>query len=177
MREHGVAPDLLGAHHEAARLVQRAADDLGASLLGGRHRLACYHRLVKRGAALDEHAIDRHLLARSHPQPVAGNDMLERNLLVRAILPNPPRRFRREVEERADRTRGLLARAQFEHLAEQHQHGDDGGSFEIDGDRTIMATERRGKQRGRQRRNHAVEERDAGPHGDQREHVEVARHK
>ena len=34
---------------------------------------------------------------------------------------DPARRLGREIEQRADGAAGLLARAQFEHLAEQHQ--------------------------------------------------------
>ena len=70
-----------------------------------------------------------------------------------------PRGLRREVEQRADRAGGLLARAQFEHLAEQHQHGDDGGGLEIDRDRAAVAAERGGKHAGRERRDDAVDAR------------------
>ena len=40
---------------------------------------------------------------------------------------------------------GLLARAQFENLSEQHQHGNDGRRLEINRHRTIRATEGRRK--------------------------------
>ena len=42
------------------------------------------------------------------------------------------RRLRRKIEQRADGAAGPLARAQLEHLAEQHQRDDDGGRLEID---------------------------------------------
>ena len=40
-------------------------------------------------AALDDDAIDRHLLAGPHAQAVADRDQIERHLLVRAIGPDP----------------------------------------------------------------------------------------
>ncbi len=84
------------------------------------------------------------------------------------------RGLRREIEQRADRARGLLAGAQLQHLAEQHQHGDDRRRLEIDRDRAVVAAERRREQAGRERRDDAVDPRHAGAERDQREHVEVA---
>ena len=52
-------------------------------------------------------------------------DRVERDFLVAAVVLDAARGLRREIEQRADRARGRLARAQFQHLAEQHQHGDD----------------------------------------------------
>ena len=80
LRQHGVAADLLGAHQEAAGGVERAGDDLRAGLLGDRHRLAGDQRLVERRAALGHHAVDRHLVARTHAQDVADRDRVERDL-------------------------------------------------------------------------------------------------
>ena len=86
LRQHGVAPDLLRLDDEAAGLVHGAADHLGADLLGHRHRLAGHHRLVDRAAPLEHGAVDRHLLARAHPQAVA------RPARCRAGPPAPCRR-------------------------------------------------------------------------------------
>jgi len=60
-------------------------------------------------------------------------------------------------------------------LLQGPQRHDDRRRLEIDRHRAAMAAQRRGEDSGRQRRNHAVEVRDAGAHGDQREHVEIAR--
>ena len=65
------------------------------------------------------------------------------DLLVGAVVVDAPRGLRREVEQRLDRAGGRLAGAQLQHLAEQHQHRDDGGGFEIDRDRAAMAAEGR----------------------------------
>ena len=48
-----------------------------------------------------------------------------------------PRGLGREIEQRADRAAGLLARPQFEHLPEQHKGRDDRRRFEIDRDRAV----------------------------------------
>ena len=149
-------------------------DDLRAHLLGHRHGFARDHRLVDRRAAFDQLAIDRDLLARAHPEPIADGDGVERHFLVAAVGLQAPRRLGREIEQGADRARGLLARAQLEHLAEQDENGDDGGGFEIDGDRAVRAAKGRREQAGQQDRDDAVEPRHAGAHRDQREHVQVA---
>ena len=65
---------------------------------------------------------------------------------------------------------------QLQHLAEQHQHGDDRGGLEIDRDRAVVAAElRAAKMSGAHGRERAVGPGHAGAHRDQREHVEVAR--
>ena len=57
-----------------------------------------------------------------------------------------------------------LARAQFEHLAEQHQHGDHAGGFEIDRRRAAVAAEGVREDAGREGGDHAVDIGDAGAH-------------
>ena len=175
MRQHGVAADFFGAHDEAAAAVERAADDVGALLLGRRHRFAGDHQFIDRGSAFDQHAVDRNFFAGTNAQPIADRDGVERHVFIAAVVSDAPRGFGRERDERADRARGRGAGAQFEHLAEQHQHRDDAGGLEIKRDAAVLIVKRRGKQSGRQRRDDAVAISDAGAHGDQREHVEIAR--
>ena len=175
LRQHGVAPDLARLDDERAGLVHGAADDVGADLLGDRHRLARDHRLVDGAAAFDDDAVDRHLLARAHPQAVADLDGVELDLLLGCRRPDAPGRLGREVEQRADGAAGALAGPQLEHLAEQDQHGDHGRRLEIDRDRAVVAAEGGREDAGREGRDDAVDPGDAGAHGDQREHVEVAR--
>ena len=57
-------------------------------------------------------------------------DVVERNVFFAAV-PHPPRGFRRETQELPDRRARLMARAQLQHLAEQHQHHDDDGGVEV----------------------------------------------
>ena len=74
---------------------------------------------------------------------------VELDLLVGAVVADAARGLRRELEQRLDRARRRLAGAQFQHLAEQHEHGDDGGGLEIDRDRAAMAAEGRREDSGR----------------------------
>ncbi len=53
------------------------------------------------------------------------------SLLMRRAL------FWRELDQRADRMRRRGPRAQFQHLAEQDQDGDDGGGLEIKRDAAV----------------------------------------
>ena len=84
------------------------------------------------------------------------------------------RRLRREIEQRADGAAGLLARAQLQHLPEQHQHGDHGGGLEVDRRPRRPCRRARRKQAGRERRDEAVEIGGADAERDQAEHVEDA---
>ena len=91
--------------------------------------------------AFGQHAVDRHLLARLDAQHVAGRDRIDRHVALVAARQDAVRDLRREIEQRADRAGGALARLQLQHLAEQHQHGDDGGRLEIDRDRAVVTVE------------------------------------
>ncbi len=59
-------------------------------------------------------------------------DRLERHVLLAAVVRQAPRRLRRQAEERADGRAGAAARAQLEHLAQQHQRHDHRGRLEVD---------------------------------------------
>ena len=62
-------------------------------------------------------------------------DQLERDVLLAAVVAARAARFwAPDRAARGSRREVLRARAQFQHLAEQHQHGDDGGGLEIDRD-------------------------------------------
>ena len=173
-REHRLLADLLRAHDEAAPAVERAADHLGTGLLLDRQRLAGDHALVDRARSFDDLAVDRHAIARPHPQPIVREHLVERHFLVAAVLAQPPRGLGSEVEERLDGAAGLLARAQLEHLAQENQDRDDRGRLEVDGDRAVRAAKAGREEAGGDRADHAVDPGDAGAERDQREHVEVA---
>ena len=81
----------------------------------------------------------------------------------------------REVEQRADGAARALAGPQLEHLPEQHEHRDDRRRLEIDRDRAVVTAEGGREDAGRERRDDAVDPGHARAHGDQGEHVEVAR--
>lgn len=174
-RQHGVVPDLLRLDHEAAGLVHRPSDRRRPDFLGNRHRLARDHRLVDRAVPLDDDAVDRDLLARPHPQAVADLHGVELDFLLGAVGHDPAGGLGREVEQGANGPAGALPCPQFEHLPEQDENRDDGGRFEVHGYRSVMAADCGRENPGRQRRHHTVDPGHARTHGDEREHVEVAR--
>ena len=51
--------------------------------------------------------------------------------------------LRSEAKQRLDGPAGALAGAEFEHLAEQHEHRDDGSGLEVDGGLAAMPRRRR----------------------------------
>ena len=112
-------------------------------------------------------AVDRHLFAGPDAQPIADRDRVEADFLIRVVGADAAGGFRREVEQRPDRAAGLFARAQFEHLAEEHENGDHRRRLEIDRDRAVRSAEGRREQARRDRRDHAVGPGDARAHGDQ----------
>ena len=139
-----VAADLVGAHDEAAGLVERAGDHLGAGFLGDRHGFAGHHRFVERRAAFDHDAVDRHLFARA--ARAAGRRPRGCRAATSSSVPSSPIRravFGARSSSALIAPEVCFARAQLQHLAEQHQHGDDGGGLEIDRDRAAMAAEGR----------------------------------
>src|SRR3546814_8987100 len=61
--------------------------------------LARHHRFIERRSPFLDNAIDRHLFARPHPQPVPHRDQVKRNLLFAAILGDAARGFRGQRSE------------------------------------------------------------------------------
>src|SRR6185437_12198161 len=82
--------------------------------------------------------------------------------------------FRREIKECTDCAAGGLASAQFQHLAEKHEHGDDGRRLVVDRYKSALSAKARWKDRWCKSRNQAVEIRRTHPERDQTEHVERA---
>jgi hypothetical protein len=175
LREQGVAPDLFGAHHETAGLVERAGDHPGAGLLGDRHRFAGYQGLVEGRSSLEDDAVYRHFFSRPDPQFVADLEAVDLDLMVGAVVVDKTGGFRRQLEQRPDRSGRRLARAQFQNLAKQDEHGDNSGGLEVDRDRAVMPAKSRGENIGRDGAGQAVDIGHAGAHRDQGEHVEIAR--
>ena len=159
-REQRVAADLLGAHDERAGLVERAADDAGRRLpwspASTRRSPSTRRRRLRPSTTSPSTGTFSPGRTRSRsPTPTWSSGTSS----SRAVGLDPARGLRREVEQRADGAAGLLAGAQLQHLAEQHQHGDDGGGLEVDRDRAVHAAERCREEAGRERRDDAVEPR------------------
>ena len=101
-------------------------------------------------------------------------DLLERHLLVGAVVAHAARGLRREAEQGLDRAAGALARPDLEHLAEQDQRRDHRRGLEIDVDLALGPAEGGREDPGRERRDHAVEIGRADAEPDQRPHVGAA---
>ena len=174
--EERVASDALGAHHEAPGPVDRAAGDPVARPLLHRDRLAGDHRLVDGAPALEDDAVDRHLLTRADAEPVADLEPFERCVRLAPVLGEAAGRLRLESEERPDGLAGPAARLELEDLAEEHQDRDHGGDLEVHRHLALGAARRRGEQAGGHRRHHAVGVGDSRAEADQREHVRAPVH-
>ena len=154
--------------------VDGAADEpVRRAFLDG-DRLAGDHRFVDEARALDDHAVDRDLLSRPDPEPVADVDLVEGDVLLAAVVLQSPRDLRREAQQGLDRARRLVPGAELEHLPQEHQRRDHRRRLEVDRDRAVVAAERGRKEPGEEVGDDAVEVGGAGADGDQREHVEAA---
>ena len=156
-------------------MIQRTADDLGADVLRYRHRFAGHHGFVHGAAAFQQPAVDRHFFPRPHAQAVAHLDHVERDFFVRAASGHTPSGLWCQTEQGTNRAAGFFARPQLQNLTEENKHGDDRCRLEIDRDLAVFAAQFGGEDARHQRRDNAIEPRDPGPHGDQGEHVEIAR--
>ena len=125
--------DALGAHDETAGAVDRAARHFVADGLFHRKRFAGDHGFFHAGVTFDHRAIDGHLLAGNHAQLVTDFHLVERDFTIAARC-DQSRGRRREIEQGFDGAARAAAGAEFEHLAEEHQHRDHRGGFKIDGD-------------------------------------------
>jgi hypothetical protein len=93
--------------------------------------------------------------------------MLERHVLLDAVVPEPACRRGRQAEQRPDRATRLAARAQLEHLAQQYKDRDDGSGLEVEPDLAAVRAERRREEPGRERPDNAVDVRRPGAERDQ----------
>src|SRR5581483_2099289 len=99
-RERGIGADLRGAIADRAGLIQRPGDDGCTLLLLDGDRLAGDHRLVDRGAAIDDLAVDRDPLAGLQHDHVADAHLRDRHAHD-ATVAFDVRLARRELEELA----------------------------------------------------------------------------
>ncbi len=131
-----------------------------------RDRLAGQHRGVDGRAAVDDQAIDRHLVAGPDAQQVAGLDVVERDLDV-GPLADEPRGRRAEPDQAADGAGRTCLRPGLEPASEQDEPDDDRRGVEV-GHRFDAG---RCDDVRPQRDDHAVRPGGARPDGDQRVHV------
>jgi hypothetical protein len=91
-----------------------------------------------------------------------------------AVL-NYARGFGGEIQKGADRASSFTTCPQFEHLAEQHEHDDHRRRLEVDADFSAVR-ERRRKHAESQHRHQAEHIRRAYANGNERKHIQAARH-
>ena len=139
LSQHGLLADLGGFDGQGASLVERAAGDQIIGMFGHGNRLTRNHAFVHGRSTIDDPAIDRNTVAGPHAQAVAGEDILQRRIVLAAIGQNPSRGRWREVEQTPDRVARPLSGAQFKHLAEEDQRNDDHGALVVSADAVTHA--------------------------------------
>ncbi len=165
---------MLRPQDERTVSVERAADHLRSFALLSRKRFARDHGLVHRTRSGENHAIDRNFLARPHTKAIALLHFRKRNIVLRFVGCHAACDFGREVQEGANRAAGAAARAQLEHLPEEHENGDGRRCFEVHLGHAVRAAQTCGKHLWRDGSHRAVQVRNAHAHADQREHVGAA---
>jgi hypothetical protein len=89
--EHRVGPDVLGPNDQAAGAVDRATDNPVTRSSSHRDRFAADHRFIDRAFSFDDYSVNRDFLARPDPEPIAGLDLVERDILLVTVGSEPPR--------------------------------------------------------------------------------------
>ena len=98
-------------------------------------------------------------------------DLIEGHLLVGTIRAQAPRRLGRQLQQRPDGPTGLIPRAQFQNLPQQHENRHHRRRLEIDWDPTPMLAQVRREQPGGKSGNHAVHKGCTDAQRNQREHI------
>ena len=169
--ENGFVADALGFHNETAGVVERAANHFVARRFFDGERFAGNHRLVHGGAAFGYAAVDWNFFAGTNAELIAGFHFGERQIAFFSIA-HDARGLWCEIEQTTDRVSGAPARAQFQDLADQNQHGDHRGGLEIK--TGLLVVRHRVREQAREEKRHAtVGPGDADADGDERKHVEM----
>ena len=94
LRQHGLAADAVGAHHERSVAVYGRADHTrGRRLLHGRG-LACDHGLVHCAQSFEHYAVHRDLFSGADSQPISRLYLFERDVALRAAFADQARHLR-----------------------------------------------------------------------------------
>ena len=176
LSKHGFAADLLSAHHEAAALVHRTANELRARRLRDGHGFSRHHRLVHRAPSVEHFAVYRHGLSRPDAKAVSGSNGFKRHIPFASIGRDQTGAVLGARSRSARIAPSCLCPCpKLKHLPQENQDGDDGSRLEINRHRAAAHTEFGGKGARKEGGGDTVEPCDAGPHGNEREHVEVSR--
>ena len=125
-----VAADPLGLEQEGAAGVDRAAGHAAAGfLLAGIGSPVTIDSSTALRPSM-HHAVDRHFLAGTHAADIADAKIGDRHVQLDPV-PHHPRRSWRQAEQLLDGAARAAARAQFQHLAEEHQRRDHRRGIEV----------------------------------------------
>ena len=126
LREERVGADPRHTEPEGAAAIQRPARDVVAGALLDRQRLARHHRLVDPRRSRDDESVGRDGLARPDDHDVSDYQLFDRHVLFRTAPPTHARALRAERGERADRIRGVGARASLQVPSHEDERDDRG---------------------------------------------------
>ena len=170
-----VFPNLRCFEPERAGLIDRRAVDRIARVLVNRQAFAGQHRLVNRGRAFNDDAIDGNLFAGPHDDGIADEHVAEGNVVL-AALADDARRLGLQAGQLADRVARLPPGARFEHSTEQDQSNDDARGLKVNRRlrHPLHPGVARNEEFGRNRRGQRIEVGRARADGDQRVHVREA---
>src|SRR5262249_45958067 len=99
--------------------------------------------------------VDGYFLPWSYTQAIAGLHLLKRNITVRAIRHDEMGCFGGEIKQATNCATGLIAGAQFKHLAQQHQHSNYCRGLKVGGYVSTWLAGREREYAGRHERDHA----------------------
>ncbi len=131
LRQERISANLVGAQQQRAVLIHRAGGNPHARFLGDWHGFAREHGFVNLRLAFGHCAIDRNAATRFDAQDIAGHHQIKCDFLFAPIGADAPGVLRRQLHQGANCRIRAFARLQFQHLTEQDQGNDHGGSLEI----------------------------------------------
>src|SRR6266576_2695740 len=80
-------------HHQRSHAVYGRSRDASPFYFFNRNRLAADHGFIHAAGAFENHAVHRNFLAGTHPQTVAGLDLIEWHIHLRPVVANQARGF------------------------------------------------------------------------------------
>ena len=128
--KHGVGAHPSGSHPKCPRLVDGGSDHGIAHPLADRDRLAGDHRLVNRGVAVDDLAVDRDPLPRSHCDNVPRHNLGDRDLGLHTVA-DEASGTRLQADQLADRLPGPGLRSDLDQPAKHDQSDDHADCLEV----------------------------------------------
>ena len=174
MRQQRVAADALRPHYKASGAVHRPSRHAAILRFFYGNRFARDHRLVHRSRAFQNYSVHGNLFSRPNPEAISGFNLFERYVRFRAIIAHQTCRLGCEPQQSFDRSAGLAAGAQLQHLAQQHQSGNHRSGVEVNAYFAAATMKRLGKSLREKRCGETVDVGSADTDGDESKHIETA---